>query len=341
MRLRPPEVMEFGLSLLDRLLTRAARKRSAPTPSPTRNGLTPFSSRTPNNGATSGVRRLIAVALAAVVTAGAADPTFLRRRIPDIQPQSDELTANATGASYRPAFGVGDAQAGQLKGIARYGELTVESGGASAVVSYASEEQIYYLLDGDGVLLYGDQKAPVKKDDFLYIPAGVRHGIANTSQAPVRVMVMGFKIPQATKVGPTSRLMLANAGDVPLTTLASHGPTTQFKLLMGTTESKRDKLAAASQMVSLFLMDFAPGGTNIPHHHEMEEEIYYILRGSGDMVAGGGADGNEGRYPACAGDAFFIRLNATVGFYSGARDGGEHDLILAVRSRYPFPSVRE
>ena len=33
---------------------------------------------------------------------------------------------------------------------------------------------------------------------------------------------------------------------------------------MGTTESTRDKLAAASQMVSLFIMEFAPGGTNIP-----------------------------------------------------------------------------
>ena len=183
----------------------------------------------------------------------------------------------------------------------------MESGGASAVVSYAAEEQIYYVLDGDGVLLYGDERATVKKDDFLYLRAGVKHGLANTSGKPVRAMVMGFRIPTGTKVAATPRLMLANAGDVPLTTLASHGPTTQFKLLMGTTGSKRDKLAAASQMVSLFLMDFAPGGTNIPHHHDMEEEIYYILRGSGEMVAGGGADGNEGRYPARAGDAFFIR----------------------------------
>ncbi len=109
---------------------------------------------------------------------------------------------------------------------------------------------------------------------------------------------------------------------------------------MGTTASTRDKLAAASQMVSLFIMDFAPGGTNIPHHHDMEEEIYYILRGHGDMVAGGGADGNEGRYPARQGDAFFIRLNATVGFYSGSQSG-DHDLVLAVRSRFPFPQRRE
>jgi mannose-6-phosphate isomerase-like protein (cupin superfamily) len=134
--------------------------------------------------------------------------------------------------------------------------------------------------------------------------------------------------------------MLANAGDVQLVPVQGHGPTSLFKLLMGATESTRDKLAAASQMVSLFIMDFAPGGTNIPHHHEREEEIYYVLRGHGDMVAGGGADGNEGRYPAKEGDAYFIRLNTTVGFYSGSKAGEDHDLILAVRSSFPFAGMR-
>jgi mannose-6-phosphate isomerase-like protein (cupin superfamily) len=134
--------------------------------------------------------------------------------------------------------------------------------------------------------------------------------------------------------------MIANAADVPLQELASHGPTTKFKLLMGTTESKRDKLPAASQMASLFLMDFAPGGTNIPHHHETEEEIYFVLKGNGEMVAGGGMDGNEGRHPTKQGDAWFLRLNTTVGFYSGARPGGDHDQILAVRSTFPFPPLR-
>jgi mannose-6-phosphate isomerase-like protein (cupin superfamily) len=283
--------------------------------------------------------KLIALALAAG-SLFAADPTFLRRRIPDIQAQPDDLTAGATGASYRPAFGVGDPQAKLLKGIARYGELIVSAGGTSALVSYPAEEQIYFILDGSGTLLYGDQKVAVRKDDFMYLPVGVKHGMANASDQPVRLLVMGFKIPSVAKVAPTAKLMLANAADVPLVPVQGHGPTSLFKLLMGTTESTRDKLAAAHQMVSLFIMDFAPGGTNIPHHHEMEEEIYFILRGHGDMVAGGGADGNEGRYPAKAGDAFFIRLNATVGFYSGSKEG-EHDLVLAVRSRFPFPRKGE
>ncbi len=279
--------------------------------------------------------RLIAIVLAAASGLFAADPTFLRRYIPDVPPQPDDLTAGGRGASYRPVFGAGDSQAKQLMGIARYGELTVTADGTSAMVSYPAEEQIYYILEGTGTLLYEDQKAPVKKDDFMYLPAGVKHGMANASNRPVRLLAMGFKIPPGTKLAPTPKLMLANAADVPLVPVQGHGPTALFKLLMGTTESRRDKLAAASQMVSLFIMDFAPTGTNIPHHHEMEEEIYYILRGHGDMVAGGGADGNEGRYPAREGDAFFIRLNATVGFYSGSQ-GGDHDLVLAVRSRFPF-----
>ena len=270
-----------------------------------------------------------------------ADPTFLRRSVPAVQPQPDDLTANATAASYKPAFGIGDSQARQLKGIARYGELTIGEGRSSAIVSYPAEEQIYYILEGNGTLLYDDQKVAVKANDFMYLPVGVKHGMANLSTRPVRLLVMGFRIPRGVTVAPTAKLMLANAADVPLVPVQGHGPTSLFKLLMGTTRSTRDKLAAASQMVSLFIMDFAPGGTNIPHHHDMEEEIYYVLQGHGDMVAGGGEDGNEGRYPAKQGDAYFIRLNATDGFYSGARPGEEHDLILAVRSRYPFGRMSE
>jgi mannose-6-phosphate isomerase-like protein (cupin superfamily) len=191
------------------------------------------------------------------------------------------------------------------------------------------------VLAGKATLAYGNERAPVRRNDFMYLPVGLQHGIVNESAGPVRLLVMGFRIPKGTVVAPTPKLLLANADDVSLVPVAGHGPTALFKLLMGTAASRRDKLAAASQMVSLFIMDFAPGGTNIPHHHQMEEEIYYILRGHGDMVAGGGADGNEGRYPAKEGDAYFIRLNTTVGFYSGSHSG-DHDLVLAVRSRFPF-----
>jgi uncharacterized cupin superfamily protein len=82
-------------------------------------------------------------------------------------------------------------------------------------------------------------------------------------------------------------------------------------------------------------MDFAPGGTNIPHRHEREEEIYYVLSGHGNMVAGESAEGEEIRHPAEAGDAFFFGRSTLVGFYSGNKEGEEHARILAIRSKYP------
>ena len=96
---------------------------------------------------------------------------------------------------------------------------------------------MYFIEEGRATLLYGDEKVPVKKNDFMYLPAGIRHGLANSSDAPARVIVMGYRIPTGTKIEPTPGLMLANADDVPLQVLASHGPTTQFKLLMGLTSS--------------------------------------------------------------------------------------------------------
>jgi mannose-6-phosphate isomerase-like protein (cupin superfamily) len=265
----------------------------------------------------------------------AADPTFLRRRIPDIQPKAVDLSTST--AHYRAAFGAGDDDARQLKSVARYGELTVDPGGRSELVSYPTEEQIYYVLDGNGMLLYNGEEHAVKKNDFAYLPVGIRHGMANRSGSAVRLLVMGFRIPTGNKAAVPPSLMLANADDVKLVELESHGPTALFKLLMGTTASTRDKLSAANVMVSLFIMDFAPGGTNIPHHHDNAEEIYYVLRGHGDMVAGGGESGNEGRYPAKEGDSYFIRLNTTVGFYAPQAAASEpHSLILAVRSNYPF-----
>jgi len=171
----------------------------------------------------------------------------------------------------------------------------------------------------------------------VYLPIGVEHEISNPSERPLRLLVMGFKIPEGKEVPPTPEQMMANADDVPLQVLASHGPTTQFKLLMGTTQSKRDKLAASQQVNSLFLMDFAAGGTNIPHRHKKEEEIYYVLRGHGDMVAGSNTAKEEMRYPSQQGDAFYFSSGTLIGFYSGMKEGEPHAQILAVR--WPVPSV--
>src|SRR5450759_658739 len=124
--------------------------------------------------------RTIGVAvLGAASLAPAADPTFLKRSIANVSPQADDLTNGAKGASYRPLFGAGDPQARYLKSIARYGELTVDAGGNSALVTYPAEEQIYFILSGAGSVTCDGESVPVKVNDFLYLPPRSRHGVMN------------------------------------------------------------------------------------------------------------------------------------------------------------------
>jgi mannose-6-phosphate isomerase-like protein (cupin superfamily) len=182
-----------------------------------------------------------------------------------------------------------------------------------------------------------DEQYPVRKHDFFYLAPGVRHGLANPSERPCRVIVMGFRIPASVTATRFTKLPVANLDEIAKQTVAGHPPSTLYQLMMGEVTSKRDRLACAHVLTSLYVMEFAPGGTNTPHHHDQEEEIYLLLDGHGIMVAGGGLDGIEGRHPAKAGDAYFFRLNCTVGFYSGNQAGEVNARILALRSWYPFP----
>jgi mannose-6-phosphate isomerase-like protein (cupin superfamily) len=264
------------------------------------------------------------------------DPTWLHRSVTEVKQQPSDLTTST--CRYRPVFGAGDSESRIPRGIVRYGELTVDPKGASGIVSYPGEEQIYFVLEGDGLLQYGGETAPIRRDDFMYLPPGVRHGVSNPAESrPCRLMIMGFRVSGRDTGETPDHLMLANLADVPKQTVANHPPSTLFQLMLGTTQSRRDKLAVSQVVTSLFLMEFEPGGTNVPHHHDREEEIYLVLDGQGDMVAGGGMDGIEGRHPARAGDAYFFRLNCTVGFYSRTQPGQPKARILAVRSLYPFP----
>jgi len=260
------------------------------------------------------------------------DPTFLHRYLPDVEAETADVSTNT--CHYKPVFGAGDSVTSIVKAVARYGELIVDPNGTCATVSYSAEEQVYVILEGTGVLHYGDAKVPIRKNDFMYLPPGIEHGVSNRSDKPCRLIVMGFQIPAGTSVLPPAKLLRANLDEVQKQTVEGHPPSVLYQLMMGDTKSTRDKIAAGYVLTSLFIMEFAPGGTNFPHHHETEEEIYLVLDGHGEMVAGGGMDGIEGRRPAKAGDAYFFRLNCTVGFYNRNEPGAKAH-ILAVRSLFP------
>ena len=263
------------------------------------------------------------------------DPTWLHRFVPHLIVSDTDFSSET--CHYKAIFGEGDSEKRIMRSIARFGEAVLDRGGKCQTVTYDRQEELYFVLEGKGELLYGDHNYPMRENDFTYLPPGVKHSLQNSSERTLRVVVMGFKIPSSISIAPPlPQPKIVNMDQLKEETVEGHPTSVLYKLLAGPRTGTRDAIDQAYVMTSLFWMDFAPNGTNFPHHHEVAEEIYLVVDGQGEMVAGGGMDGIEGRHPAKAGDAYYFRPNCTVGFYNQNKPEAKAH-ILAVRSRIPVP----
>lgn len=52
------------------------------------------------------------------------------------------------------------------------------------------QEQIYYVLEGEGVLTLDDERHLMKPHDYVYVPPGVRHSFTNTGTAGLVFLVV-------------------------------------------------------------------------------------------------------------------------------------------------------
>ncbi len=254
----------------------------------------------------------------------AVNPTFLRTNLANAAAAATPLTTPS--CRVYPVFGEGAPRAAVARGVARFARIAVDANGKCAPLTLGREEQSWFIMKGEGAL----NGKPLRRDDFVYVPAGTAIELS-AAAAGIELVQQGYRVPEGRAGG--KEIQIANAADVKKQVVGNHPPSTLYQLLIGDTRSTRDRIAAGAVLTSLFIMDIKPDGTNFPHNHDREEEIYLLLEGEGLMVAGGGSDGVEGKFPAKAGDAYFFRLNTTVGFYNTSRTNAR---ILAARSLYPF-----
>jgi mannose-6-phosphate isomerase-like protein (cupin superfamily) len=267
------------------------------------------------------------------------DPTWLHRYVPGVEEKETDFTSK--GCRYKPLFGEGDKETRILGSVVLFGEIDLDNHDSCRSVFHQRQEDLYFVLQGRGTLEYGNQNYSMGEHDFTYLPPAAKHTVSNNSGQPLRILAMSFKIPSEVAVGaPSASLKVVNLDTLKEQTVEGHPTSVLYKLMVGPRTSTRNAINAAYVVNSLFWMDFAPNGTNFPHHHPSAQEIYLIVDGEGEIVAGGGMDGVEGRHPAKAGDAYYFRPNCTVGFYNQNRPGAKAH-ILAVRSRVTLPEDAE
>ena len=63
--------------------------------------------------------------------------------------------------------------------------VEIKPGGHQRIHSHIPE-QIYYILEGRGLMTVGDQKAHVGSGDCIFIPSGAPHGLENDGDVLLR-----------------------------------------------------------------------------------------------------------------------------------------------------------
>ncbi len=86
-------------------------------------------------------------------------------------------------------------------------EETLPPGAAVTPHHHRELEEIYYLIEGQGVMTVGDEQQAVSAGDAIYVPRGTRHTLKNTGDQPIRLLVTcgpAFFYEDEIKEDPTS-----------------------------------------------------------------------------------------------------------------------------------------
>ncbi|MBC8103984.1 MAG: cupin domain-containing protein [Cytophagales bacterium] len=69
------------------------------------------------------------------------------------------------------------------------GVVVLEPGGGQVPWHNQDQEEIYFILDGDGEMCLGDERQTVHAGQAAYIPPGIFHQLTNTSPTePLRML---------------------------------------------------------------------------------------------------------------------------------------------------------
>lgn len=114
---------------------------------------------------------------------------------------------------------------------------------------------------------------------------------------------------------------VVNIDNVDKRVIGSHGEATIYQLIFGRGTENPD---LTRSIASFWIMTVMPGGTNEPHSHSDEEQIYLIKEGEGLMVVG------EEKREVKAGDAIYLPPKITHAFYN---TWNEPCVIIAVGAK--------
>jgi mannose-6-phosphate isomerase-like protein (cupin superfamily) len=68
------------------------------------------------------------------------------------------------------------------------GHVTLEPNGGQVPWHNQDQEEIYFIVEGEGEMCLGEERRAIKAGQAAYIPSGIFHQLTNTGSAPMRMI---------------------------------------------------------------------------------------------------------------------------------------------------------
>ncbi len=203
-----------------------------------------------------------------------------------------------------------------------------------------STEQSFYVLSGHPTLICEGHSYRLSPDECGLLPVGVAHGYRNAGDEPARLLEVNSPVPR-TK-GPADTFWTGDplppgAGEAP----NIRDPRTRTFFRLGPGQMDVDNLKIGSSLDaptvsasmatallaysgiavkmlvdqrlgavlhSLFMVEYQPGGSALPHDHPLEEAYYMV---EGEVVA----TANDDEFTLAPGDVFWTGVGCIHSFH--------------------------
>ena len=68
------------------------------------------------------------------------------------------------------------------------GHVTLEPRGGQVPWHHQAQEEVYFVLEGEGEMCLGEERAILRSGQAVHIPSGVFHQITNLGETPLRMV---------------------------------------------------------------------------------------------------------------------------------------------------------
>lgn len=142
--------------------------------------------------------------------------------------------------------------------------------------------EIYFIINGEGILYYNNKSLKVQKGAYLILPPNTPHKLKNTGNTDLEHLV--FAIPT---FNPNDVEILNDCANETMDPEIFKYEKPPMTALDGALIYELTDISTRNKLNIALATGFLPKSRKaIPHYHKISEEIYYICSGIGRIIVG-------------------------------------------------------